>query len=136
MPIFVKVFDPEDTDALISTTGTFNITNHFFKDGEELIYTPKSTIIGIATTAMTYTDGTVTDTLPSTVFAVVDNLNYDVFQISTVRNGIAVSFTDLGGGNAHQFEMSKKNEKSIIVIDNLIQHPLIFTMFLTHYLVP
>ena len=127
VPIFVKVFDPEDTDALISTTGTFNITNHFFKDGEELIYTPKSTIIGIATTAMTYTDGTVTDTLPSTVFAVVDNLNYDVFQISTVRNGIAVSFTDLGGGNAHQFEMSKKNEKSIIVIDDLIQHPLIFT---------
>lgn len=76
---------------------------------------------------MTYTDGSVTDLLPSTVFAIVNNLNADVFQISTVRSGTAVTFTDLGGGNNHQFEMSKKNEKSIIVIDNLIQHPLIFT---------
>jgi hypothetical protein len=27
-------------------------------------------------------------------------------------------------GNAHQLEMSKKNEKSIITIDNLVQYPL------------
>ena len=125
--IFVKSFDPQDTSILNSSTGTFTIQNHFFKNGEELIYTPKSSIIGIATTAMTYTDGSVTDLLPSTVFAIVNNLNADVFQISTVRSGTAVTFTDLGGGNTHQFEMSKKNEKSIIVIDNLIQHPLIFT---------
>jgi hypothetical protein len=31
-PIFVKVFDPEDTDALIATTGKFTIKNHFFKE--------------------------------------------------------------------------------------------------------
>jgi hypothetical protein len=128
-PIFVKVFDPEDTNALIATTGRFNVKNHFFKNGEELIYTPKSTIVGIATTAMTYSnaDSGVTDTLPSTVFAVVTNRDYDQFQISTTRSGTAVTFTDLGGGNAHQFEMAKKSEKSIIVVDNLIQHPLIFT---------
>ena len=129
VPIFVKVFDPEDTNTLISTTGTFNINNHFFKDGEELIYTPKSTIVGIASTAMIYNDPVsgVTDTLPSTVFAVVTNRNYDQFQISTTKSGTAVTFTNLGEGNAHQFEMSKKNEKSIIAIDNIIQHPLIFT---------
>ena len=128
-PIFVKVFDPENTDALIATTGKFTIRNHFFKDGEELIYTPKSSIVGIATTAMTYSNVSsgVSDLLPSTVFAVVSDLNYDEFFISTTRSGTAVTFTDLGGGNVHQFEMSKKNEKSIIVIDDLIQHPLIFT---------
>jgi hypothetical protein len=99
------------------------------KNDEELIYTPKSSIIGIATTALTYSNGTsgVTDLLPSTVFAVVNDLNYDEFFISTTRSGTAVTFTDLGGGNIHQFEMAKKNEKSIIVIDDLIQHPLIFT---------
>jgi hypothetical protein len=88
-PIFVKVFDPQDTNALISTTGTFNINNHFFKNGEELIYTPKSSIIGISTTAMTYTNSTsgVTDTLPSTVFAVVTDFNRESFQISTTRSG-------------------------------------------------
>jgi hypothetical protein len=128
-PIFVKVVDPEDTNTLISTTGTFNVTNHFFKNGEELTYTPKSTIVGVATTALTYSnvDSGVTDTLPSTVFAVVTGRNYDQFQISTTRSGTAVTFTDLGGGNAHEFEMVKKIEKSIIVIDDLIQHPLIFT---------
>ena len=128
-PIFVKVVDPQDTSALIATTGTFNVTNHFFKDGEELIYTPKSTIVGVATTALTYSNvnSGVTDTLPSAVFAVVTDRNYDQFQISTTRSGTAVTFTDLGGGNAHQFEMVKKNGRSIIVIDNLIQHPLIFT---------
>ena len=128
-PIFVKVIDPEDTNALIATTGTFNVTNHFFRDGEELVYTPKSTIVGVATTAMTYRDADsgVSDTLPSTVFAVVTNRNYDQFQISTTRSGTAVTFTDLGGGNAHQFEMAKKSEKSVVVVDNLIQHPLIFT---------
>ena len=128
-PIFVKVFDPQDTDALIATTGKFTIRDHFFKDGEELIYTPKSSIIGIATTAMTYenTSSGVTGLLPSTVFAVVNDRNYDEFYISTTRSGTAVTFTDLGSGNIHQFEMYKKNEKSIIVIDDLIQHPLIFT---------
>jgi len=129
VPIFVKVIDPEDTSVLNASTGTFNVPNHFFKDGEELIYTPKSTIVGIATTAMTYSnvDSGVTDILPSTVFAVVTNRDYDQFQISTTRSGTAVTFTDLGGGNAHQFEMTKKNDKSIVVIDDLIQHPLIFS---------
>jgi len=126
-PIFVKVFDPQDTNVLDAATGEFNITNHFFKDNEELIYTPKSSIVGLATTALTYTDGVTTGLLPSNVFAVVLDRNYDQFQISTTRSGVAVTFTDLGGGNIHQFEMAKKNEKSIIVIDNLIQHPLIFT---------
>ena len=128
-PIFVKVFDPEDTDSLIATTGKFTIRNHFFKNDEELIYTPKSSIVGVATTALTYSNTTsgVTDLLPSTVFAIVNDLNYDEFFISTTRSGTAVTFTDLGGGNVHQFEMVKKNEKSIIVIDDLIQHPLIFT---------
>ena len=128
-PIFVKVFDPEDTTALISSTGKFTIKNHFFKNNEELIYTPKSSIIGIATTAMTFSNTTsgVIDTLPSTVFAVVEDRNFDEFFISTTRSGTAVTFTDLGGGNAHQFEMVKKDEKAIIILDDLIQHPLIFT---------
>ena len=126
-PVFVKIFDPQDTDSLIATTGTFNITNHFFKNNEELIYTPKSSIIGVATTALTYNNPTsgVTDILPSTVFAIVSD--DDSFQISTVRSGTAVTFTNLGGGNIHQFEMFNKVNKTIITIDELIQHPIIFS---------
>ena len=127
-PVFVRIFDPQDTNSLISTTGTFNIANHFFKNNEELIYTPKSSIIGVATTALTYSDPSsgATDILPSKVFAIVtDN---DSFQISTVSGGTtAVTFTDLGGGNIHQFEMFNKVNKTIITIDELIQHPIIFS---------
>ena len=126
-PIFAKTFDPEDENILNASTGEFSIQNHFFKNREELIYTPKSTIIGLAATAMAYTDGVTSGTLPSTVFAIVNDLNYDKFQISTSITGAAVTFTNLGGGNAHQFEMKKKNEKAIITIDDLIQTPVTLT---------
>ena len=93
----------------------------------EFSKTPESTFAGIAASSMTYRNDSegVEDTLPSTVFAIVNGDNS--FQISTERAGTAVTFTDIGTGNAHKFEMAKKNEKSIITIDNLIQHPLSFT---------
>ena len=127
VPIFAKTFNPTDENILNPSTGEFNIQNHFFKNGEELIYTPKSTVAGIAGTSMVYTDGVTSGTLPSTVFAIVNNLDYDKFQISTSISGTAVTFTNLGGGNAHQFEMKKKNEKAIITLDDLVQSPLTLT---------
>lgn len=47
IPIFEKTFNPNDTDVLNRETGVFSIDNHFFETGEELIYTPNSTLIGI-----------------------------------------------------------------------------------------
>ena len=46
-PIFAKSFDPSDSSVLTLDTGTFNIKDHFFRTDEELIYTPKSTFVGI-----------------------------------------------------------------------------------------
>jgi hypothetical protein len=48
IPIFEKTFNPKDTNVLDPVSGVFSIQNHFFETGEELIYTPKSTLIGIA----------------------------------------------------------------------------------------
>ena len=125
VPIFAKKFDPSNTDILNSSTGTFTIENHFFSENEELIYTPKSTFVGVGSTPMVYKNGSISDALPSSVFVV--NKTDNTFQISTTRAGSAVTFTSLGEGNAHQFEMSKKNEKSLITIDNVAQYPLIYT---------
>jgi len=126
--IFKKVFNPQNSSVLTPNTGTFNIKNHFFRNNEELIYTPKSSIVGLATTAMTYNDGSITGLLPSRVFAIVSS--EDSFQISTVSgSSTPVTFDDLGGGNIHQFEMYEKNSKTIVVIDDLIQHPLSFSGF-------
>lgn len=131
IPIFAKTFDPEDTEILNASTGTFSIANHFFRTGQELNYTPGSTVIGITSTAMTFQRGSVTDTLPSTVYAVVTN--EDSFQIATTREDAflsspgTVTFSNLGSGNAHQFEMADRDSKCVISVDGLIQQPLILT---------
>ena len=46
IPIFEKTFNPKDTTVLNRATGVFTINDHFFETGEELIYTPNSTLVG------------------------------------------------------------------------------------------
>lgn len=133
-PIFVKKFNPASTSTLNKETGTFNIRNHFFSTGEELIYTPKSTFSGIGVTpvgigqTLSYT-GIVTNILPNKVFAI--KINNDQFKIATRKEyaqaGIFVTFTSNGGGNSHEFEMVKKNEKSLVSINDVAQYPLSYT---------
>ena len=124
--IFTKSFNPKDADDLNLSSGTFTIKNHFFSTGEELIYTPKSTFVGLGSTAMTDSTGT---PLPSSVFAI--NITNDSFQIATTRalaeSGTNVSFGSSGEGNAHELTMAKRNEKAVISLDNVAQYPLIFT---------
>ena len=51
-PIFEKTFNPKNIKQLDTSTGIFSIRNHFFEDNEELIYTPGSTLVGVAASAM------------------------------------------------------------------------------------
>ena len=134
IPIFAKTFDPFDSEVLNSQTGIFTLNNHFFSTGEKLIYKPKSTFIGLGQSSMGIVsslddNGISTNRLPSTVYAI--KINNNQFKIATNKqnatSGTGVVFTDLGEGNAHMFEMEKKNEKGIITINNLIQYPLIYT---------
>jgi hypothetical protein len=133
-PIFSKRFNPANTSILNKGNGTFNIRDHFFSTAEELIYTPKSSFSGIGVTAvgigstLSYT-GIVTDRLPDKVYAI--KINNDQFKIATRKEyaqaGIFVTFTSNGEGNAHEFEMVKKNEKSLISVNDLVQYPLAYT---------
>ena len=126
-PIFSKSFNP--SNAITAGTGksVFNIEDHFFRPGEELIYTPNSTIVGVGSTPMMYEDdaGNV-GVLTSRVFAI--RITKDSFGISTTKAkanaGTGVTITSFGEGNAHIFEMTKSNEKSIISIDGIIQSPI------------
>ena len=124
--IFEKVFNPADTLTLNPATGIFNIPNHFFRTGEKLIYTPKSTFTGIGSTAMQHQSGT---DLPEEVFAI--KITRDEFKLATsaanANAGIGVTFLSLGSGNAHELEMDLKNEKALMSIDGIIQSPLSFT---------
>ena len=126
IPIFGKSFDPSDSSVLNQGTGKFTIPNHFFRNNEELVYEPKSTFVGVGSTALQYKlSGVGIHTLPSTVFVV--NAQNDSFFISTTKAGTAVTFMSPGEGNAHEFSMSKSNEKALIVIDDVAQYPLIRT---------
>jgi len=134
VPIFSKRFNPANSSILNKENGTFNIRNHFFSTAEELIYTPNSSFSGIGATAvgigltLSYT-GIVTDRLPDRVYAI--KINNDQFKIATrteyAQAGIFVTFTSNGEGNAHEFEMAKKNEKSLITVNDLVQYPLAYT---------
>jgi len=128
-PIFQKQFNPADTTTLDTSTGIFTIKDHFFETGERLIYAPGSTFEGISVTGIATAGGT----LGSDVFAI--RLTKDTFKISKSRPdalaGIAVTFTGTGSGNAHEFEMFKKNEKALISIDGVIQSPMAFTPITT-----
>jgi hypothetical protein len=133
-PIFRKIFNPSNSFTLNQSTGVITIPNHFFSTGEKLIYTPNSTFIGVGETSIgigltaNYL-GIVTNRLPSEVYAI--KLTNDTFQLSTRReyalSGIYVTFTSTGEGNAHELEMDKKIEKSIITIDGIAQKPLSYT---------
>lgn len=140
IPIFAKTFDPNDPNILDPNTGIFTIHDHYFSTGEKLIYKPKSSFIGVGQSAMGIVpslddNGISTSKLPTTVYAIkIDN---DHFKVSTNKqnslSNIGVVFTNLGVGNAHMFEMEKKNEKTIITINNLIQYPITYSN-ITHYL--
>jgi hypothetical protein len=52
IPIFQKLFNPKNTSIFDKDTGTITIKNHFFEDGEELIYSPGSSLIGVAATSV------------------------------------------------------------------------------------
>ena len=126
VPIFAKTFNPSDTAIVNAVTGEFSIKDHFFNTGEKLKYTPRSTFIGVNPVSMKI--GSTTN-LPTDVFAI--RVDKDRFKLATTKNnanaGTAVTFTALGEGNAHQLEMDKKLEKSIVVVDGLIQSPIAFT---------
>jgi hypothetical protein len=130
IPIFSKKFNP-NSSALDASTGTFTIQNHFFVTGEELIYTPNSTIVGVGTSAVVTSSGE----LPSTVYAI--KLTENTFKVAITTTaasaGIGTTFTSLGEGNAHRFTMKEKNTKCILTVDELVQYPIAPTK-ITHTL--
>ena len=125
-PIFEKTFNPSRSSVLDPTTGIFTIKNHFFNTGEELIYTPGSTLSDISAVGISTAAGI----LSTTVYPV--KITEDTFKLAPTKDlaesGIGVTFTSLGAGNAHKLEMTKKLEKSLITIDDLVQYPITYTL--------
>ena len=125
-PIFAKTFDPKDSSILDVDTGVFTIPNHYFSNDEELIYTPRSSFIGVGSTALEIAGGG--GDLPETVFAVVEDFEFDTFRLKASINGpVITGFSSTGEGNIHQLAMKKSLSKAVISLDGMIQSPVAFT---------
>ena len=133
VPIYAKTFDPSTTTVNLAT-GEFTINDHFFNTGEELDYIPDSTFVGVGRSHMGIGQtanylGIVTDRLPEKVYPIVSSPNN--FKLATTPQfaalGIAVTFTDVGVGNAHRLEFTKKLTKTVIALDGIVQQPITFT---------
>jgi len=133
VPIYAKTFDP-GSSVVDLATGEFTIKDHFFNTGEELDYIPNATFIGVGQSHMGIGQtanylGIVTDRLPEKVYPIVSSPNN--FKLATkpeyARLGIAVTFTDVGLGNAHRLEFTKKLTKTVIALDGIVQQPITFT---------
>ena len=122
VPVYEKAFDPEDPTVLNRSTGVFTIPNHFFSDNEEVIYTPQSTFAGVGATTLQMTGAV---NLPTTVF--VKKLTNSTFQLATSSGATARTFTNVGAGNSHRLTMAKRLEKTVLVIDGIIQSPMAFS---------
>jgi hypothetical protein len=73
-----------------------------------------------------YTSGVSTDVCPNDVYVI--RLDADRFRLTGTRNsGIGFTFTNPGSGNAHKLTMKKRLEKSLIIVDNVVQYPLSYT---------
>lgn len=88
IPIFEKTFNPANTNVLDKSTGVITLSDHFFETGEELIYTPFSSLIGIAASAI----GIGTTVVNGTIFT------GDLISGLSTVTGIAVS-TGLSSGS-------------------------------------
>ncbi len=125
VPIYEKQFNPSDASILDTTTGIFTIVDHFFETGERLIYTPNSTFTGIPITGISTAGGV----LGEEVYAI--RINKDSFKLARSEGdaiaGTGIVFTSTGSGNAHELEMLKKNEKTLLSIDGVIQSPITYT---------
>jgi len=125
-PIFQKTFDPTSSSILTLGTGTFTITNHFFKTGEKLNYLSASSFDGASSSDIQVSGA---GNLPSEVYVI--RVNDSQFRLATSKAnavaGTAVTFSSAGTGNAHTLEMSKRMEKTILTVDEVIQSPISYT---------
>jgi hypothetical protein len=135
IPIFEKRFNPSNQSVINYTTGTITIPDHFYNTGEELTYTPDTSFVGFAVTAIGIGStanyvGVVTNKLPPVVYPIrLDNNN---FKLATrqeyAQAGIFVTFTSPGLGNYHALTMTKKLEKSLVVVDSVVQAPVTYCL--------
>jgi hypothetical protein len=129
--IFSREFRSNSPNFVNLNEDHFNLTQHSFVTGEELIYDyPQNGIsipIGIVTTTIS---GVSTDILPRTLYAVKQD--FSTLKVSATKadallpNPVTLSLRSYGTG-IHKISSKNPNLNSLITINNIIQDPIIST---------
>lgn len=136
LPIFQRIFVGNSSSIVNTINNVIKIPNHFFTNGEELIYNPglsNENAIGIATTSITGIG--LTNKLPQTVYAIkVDDSN--IRLASSAQNALKfvpeyLKLSSVGIGSSHSLTCKKQNSRVLISIDNIIQSPIVSTAITT-----
>ena len=136
IPIYEKVFNPDDTISQLGSASVFTIDDHFFSPGEALYYEPGSSVeeldfSPIVIDPITDYNGISTTLMPDRVWCVKRDLNR--FQLAPTEDeallpgGVRINVVGVGSGNAHRIGMVKKLEKTLLTIDGVIQAPVVTT---------
>ena len=134
-PIFERVFDGSDSKNVNLNNNSVLLPNHFFITGEEIEYrynnSDTSTEYAIGITSTFISGIGFTDKLPTTLYVVKDN-DIKIRVAASASQSLqtipeVLDFSNLGIGTEHRFISKKRNEKSLISIDNLIQSPVVST---------
>jgi len=121
--------------GIIQSVGINSITSNIsISSGVGRLYYTDKLGIGLSLSSVStgttfrqsFSSGILTDRCPSTVYAI--KIDSDNFKITgTKGSGIGFTFTTYGEGNAHTLTMSKRNEKSLISIDGIVQYPILYS---------
>jgi hypothetical protein len=133
--IFEKVFNASSSEVVNINDSSVLLSYHFFTTGEEIEYrynnsdTSSENAIEITPTFISGIG--VTDKLPTTLYIVKDS-DIKVRVSASASQSLqsipdVLNFTNLGIGTEHKFISKKRNEKSLIAIDNVIQSPIVST---------
>ena len=130
--IFIRDFRG-DLDSVVGVgTNTVTIPYHLFETGDSILYNGNEGRLGTSLNrigiAETTVAGVTTDKLPRDLFAVKVSDSKLAFAETAadalLREPKTFQITSTGIGTFHQIKSKKTDERTMIVIDNMIQSPL------------
>ena len=130
--IFIRNFRGNDSDVVGVGTNTVTIPFHLFETGDRVIYNGNEgrqgtsvNRIGIAETVVA---GVSTNKMPRDVYVVKKSDSKIAFaetpEDALLREPKTFQITSVGIGTFHQVKSQKTDERTMVLIDNMIQSPL------------
>lgn len=130
-PIFYKEFESDSSEFVNLSDNFFNLENHNFITGEELIYdytlSEGNSPIKITPTLIS---GITTNILPKTLYAV--RKDFSTLQVSAAKTDALLktpnilTLSEFGTG-VHRITSKSPNLNTLITINNVIQDPIVST---------